>query len=213
MKSSPVKKKRSYDASARLEQARRTREHVLEVARAAFLARGYGTTTLAAIAREARVSVETIQKAFGGKAGLVKAICERGLAGRGERPARERSDAISAAETDPREIARSWGRLTAEVSPLVSPVVLLVRDGAASDPALGELLRQLDQARLARMTQNAEVLHRRGFLRRGISVERAGQILWALSSPEMYDLFVVRRGWSPEELGAFVAEAIVGALL
>jgi AcrR family transcriptional regulator len=213
LKSIPVKKKRSYDASARLEQARRTREHVLDVARRAFLAHGYGPTTLAAVAREAGVSVETIHKVFGGKSGLVKAICERALAGSGPRPARDRSDAISAAEPDAREIARSWGRLSAEVSPLVSPVLLLVRDAAATDPELAALLREIDRARLERMTRNARVLRDRGFLRRGMSVDRAGRILWALASPELYDLFVVRGAWTAAELGAFVADSIIAALL
>ncbi|MGH3646029.1 MAG: TetR/AcrR family transcriptional regulator [Micromonosporaceae bacterium] len=48
--------------------------------------RGYAATTLAAIAREAGVSVETIYKAFGGKSGLVRALYERGLTGIGPVP-------------------------------------------------------------------------------------------------------------------------------
>jgi len=56
------------------------------------VANGYAATTIAAIAGEAGVSVETIYKAFGGKSGLVRAIYERGLTGRGPVPAYQRSE-------------------------------------------------------------------------------------------------------------------------
>src|SRR4051812_3522000 len=110
-----VKKRRQYDASRRLEQARQVRETIIAAARAAFLEQGYAATTIAAIAERARVSVETVYKTFGGKPGLVRAIYERGLAGAGATPAPERSDAMSAREPDGEAIVRGWGALTAEV--------------------------------------------------------------------------------------------------
>src|SRR4051812_2038253 len=96
-----VKKRRRYDARGRIEQARRSREVILDVARRAFLERGYASTTIDAVAQAAGVSVETIYKRFGGKPGLVGAIYQQGLAGHGDIPAPERSDAISAGESDP----------------------------------------------------------------------------------------------------------------
>lgn len=208
-----VKKSRNYNALGRVQQAQKSRERVVEVARRAFLEHGYAATTIAAVAREAGVSVETIYKGFGGKPGLVRAIYQRGLEGRGDKPAPERSDTMSARVTDPREIIRNWGTLTAEVSPLVSPILLLVRSAAATDPELAVLLRESDDERLARMRRNAGVLAKRGFLRAGMTTDRAGEIMWAYSSPELYELFVVRRGWSPKQLGEFVASALTAALL
>ncbi len=213
MKSRRVKPAREYDGAGRRQQALRTRAAVLEVARRAFLARGYAGTTIAAVAAEAGVSVETIYKGYGGKAGLVRALYERGLAGRGDDPAPRRSDAVSAHEPDPREIFRAWGALSAEVSPLVSPIHLLLRDAAASDPELVELLRASDAQRLARMRDNARVLKRRGFLRAGLSVDRAGEIMWAYTAPELYELLVVRSGWTPRQLGDHIAAAFAATLL
>lgn len=208
-----VKKVRTYDASGRQEQARESRQRVIDVARASFLERGYGGTTIAAIAEAAGVSVETIYKGFGGKPGLVRAIHERGLEGDGSTPAERRSDAISASEEDPRTIVRAWGRLMAEVSPRVSPILLLVRAAAQAEPELASLLREIDERRLARMKQNARALARRGFLRKGVSVGEAAEIMWAYTSPELYDLFVVRRKWTPAKLGAFAAGALAASLL
>src|SRR4051794_16852118 len=97
---------RPYNSIRRREQAERTRQEVAEVARRRFLADGYAATTIAAVAGEAGVSVETIYKIFGGKPGLVRAIRERALEGAGPEPAETRSDALHTTESDPRAIIR-----------------------------------------------------------------------------------------------------------
>jgi AcrR family transcriptional regulator len=208
-----VKKKRIYDGRGRLEQAKRTREAILDAAREAFLGKGYARATIVDIATDAGVSVETIYKAFGGKPGLVRALFERALAGRGPRAAPERSDEMSEREMDARAIVRGWGKLTAEVAPLAAPILLLLRAAAGADPEMAKLLAETDETRLARMRQNAERLAARGFLRKGLSVERAAQIMWAHASPELYDMFVLRLGWTPEQLGEYVGEALEALLL
>jgi DNA-binding MarR family transcriptional regulator len=208
-----VKRSRAYDGRGRQEQARATRERVIDVARSVFLENGYGPTTVQAVAAKAGVSVETIYKGFGGKPGLVRAIQERGLEGRGPRPAESRSNEVSAREEDPRVIVKRWGDFVVEISPIVSPMHLLIRSAAASEPELASLLREIDDARLARMTQNARMLEDRGFLRPEVSVDEAAEIMWGYTAPELYELLVVRRGWSPRDLGTFVAEALEAALL
>lgn len=139
-----------YDASGRREQARRTRQMILDAAQCLFLDDGYASTTVAAITGAAGVSVETIYKAFGGKAGLVRALYERGLTGRGPTPAYQRSDEMRAQETDPRTIMANWGLLTAEVASMVTPIRLLMR-AAAADPDIADLLEESDDERLDRM--------------------------------------------------------------
>ena len=160
-----AKKTRTYDAKARIERARQGRERLIEVARRAFLNQGYAATTVAEIANEAGVSVETIYKTFGGKTGLVRAIYERGLAGRELIPAPARSDAISASEANPSALVRKWGALTAEVAPLVAPILLLIRAAAVSNPELLPLLAEADAQRLKRMADNAAVSQSEAFSR------------------------------------------------
>jgi hypothetical protein len=41
----------------------------------------------------------------------------------------------------------------------------------------------------------------------------AADILWTYSSPELYELLVLRRGWSAERYGRYVADAMINALL
>jgi AcrR family transcriptional regulator len=205
--------KRRYDSPRRAEQARQTRAAVADAARRLFLRDGFAATTIAAIAAEARVSVETIYKGFGGKPGLVRAICDQALAGEGPVPAETRSDELQLAEPDPRKIIRGWGKLTAEVAPRVSPIVLLLRAAEAADPEVAGLRAELDAGRLRRMTRNARNLAEAGHLRAGITAEHAGEVMWTYSSPELYELLVLGRGWPPGRYGAFIADAMIAALL
>jgi AcrR family transcriptional regulator len=210
---SPVKQKRGYDSTRRRAQARQTQELIIDSARRLFLGAGYAPTTIVAIASEAGVSVDTIYKTFGGKPGLVRAICQQALAGAGPVPAEERSDAMQAAETDPRKIIRGWGTLTTEVAPRVAPILLLVRDAAVSDPEMASLQAELDEQRLHRMTANARRLAAAGHLREDIPVDLAGEIMWTYSSSPLYELLVLRRGWPLDRYGAFIADAMIAALL
>jgi len=206
-------KPRRYDASRRREQARRTREAIIEAARYRFLHDGYTATTIASVAADAGASADTVYKSFGGKAGLLRAMCENALTGAGPVPAEQRSDAMQSAESDPARMLRALGTLTTEVAPRIAPLLLLLSTAAASDPALTELQADLEAARLTRMTQVAQTLAGKTQLRTGRSVEEAADILWAYSSPELYRLLVLSQGWSPERYGQFVGESLVDALL
>jgi AcrR family transcriptional regulator len=208
-----VKEKRRYDTSRRREQARRNRDRIVDAAERRFLRDGYVATTVAAVAEDADVSADTIYKSFGGKPGLVRAIRAKALEGDGPVRAEERSDNMHARAKDGREIIEAWGALTVEVAPRVAPILLLMRAAASTDPDGQALLDELDADRLRRMTDNARRLRDGGHLRAGITLARAADVLWIYSAPELYELLVLRRGWSPGRYGRFVASAMIDALL
>lgn len=205
--------RRRYDSSGRQEQARRSQAAVLDAAQRRFLLHGYRPTTIAQIARDAGVSVETVYKAFGGKAGLVRGIYDRGLLGRGAVPAYERSDAMREVEADPAAIMRNWGVLTAEVAAEVTPIRLLIREAAASDPEMGALLQEASKERIERVRHHVRFLAERGHLRDGVTIEWATDVLWMISSVEIYELYVLQRGWSQQQFAQFVGELMIAALL
>ena len=208
-----VKQKRAYDSSRRREEAARNRDRIIDAAERLFLRDGYAATTIASIAAEVAISADTIYKGFGGKPGLVRAIREKALLGDGPVPAEQRSDRTQAIERDGRRIIEAWGTLTTEVAPRVAPVLLLVRAAAITDPELESLLVEMDAARLRRMTDNARRLRATGEVRAGISLAQTADILWTYSAPELYELLVLRRGWSLARYGRFVADAMIDALL
>jgi len=186
---------------------------VLDAAGSRFLRDGYAATTVASVAAEAGVSVEMIYKAFGGKPGLVRALWDTGLAGEGPVHAEVRSDEVSSTETDPAQIIASWARLSTEVAPRVAPVLLLVRAAAATDPEMQVLQEELHAQRLVRMTHNADALARAGHLREGVTRDRARDVLLTYTAPEIYELLVLRQGWSLEDFSQFIRQGITAALL
>jgi AcrR family transcriptional regulator len=185
----------------------------MDVALARFLSDGFAATTIASIAAGADTSPDTIYKSFGGKAGLVRALCERGLLGQGSVPAEERSDHLQETEPDPRRLMRELGRLTSEVAPRVGPLMLLLNTAGDTDRELDTLRQEIDDLRLTRMTANARRLHRRGLLRPGMSVDEAAEICWLYSSAEVYGRLVLDRKWSLDRYARFVGDALAAALL
>jgi AcrR family transcriptional regulator len=165
------------------------------------------------VARAAGVSAETVYKAFGPKHALVRALWEHGLEGRGTVPAPERSDALTSSKTDPVALLRGWGQLAKEVSPEVSPIVLLIRDAAAHDAEMAGLADEVDQQRRDRMRDNAERLDSHGWLQPGLGVDRATDVLWTYTSHQLYELLVVKSGWSVDEYGDFICDSLITALL
>lgn len=212
-KAEDVKAARRYDGTRRREQARQNREAIIGVARSRFLSEGFAPTTIASIAEAAGVSVDTIYKAFGGKPGLLRAICETALAGDGPIPAEARSDTLQTSEPDPRLIIRGFGALSAEVAPRIAPILLLIRDAAIADPEMAILRAEMDTRRLTRMTNNARTLAAAGHLRDGITAEHAGEIMWTYSSPELYELLIIVRDWTPDRYATFITDAMTAALL
>lgn len=208
----PVNTRRRYDASGRREAAGRRRERVLQAAADHFLRLGYAATTVAAVAAAAGVSPETVYKAYGGKAGLVHALRDQALQGAGPVSAESRSDALRAL-TDPRAVIAGWARLATEVAPRVTPVLLLVRDASATDPTMREVHDEMEVARWERMTDNARHLAEGGHLRTGVDVAAAADVMFAVSAPEMFEMLVLRRGWSLERYASYVEATLVAALL
>lgn len=204
---------RRYDSSGRKAGAFRTRTVVLDVAERQFLEAGYGAATIASIAQEAGVSVETIYKSFGTKSRLVREIYERGLEGRGNTRAYERSDEMRNRESDPRRIMREWGRLTAEVASAVAPIRIVMRHVALTDPEIAVVLETAESERLARMRHHARFLNARGHLRDGVTVSEATDLLWICSSLEIYELLVMRRGWADARFARYVGNLMISALL
>jgi AcrR family transcriptional regulator len=203
--------KRTYDATSRRAEARRRRAAVVAVAHELFLAEGYAATTVGAVAARSGVSVESVYQHFAGKPGLLRAVVARALEGTSDRgPAESRSDQLPAEDLS--ALVGGWGRLAAEVAPLVSPVLLLVESAAAQHGDARALADELAAERMRRMSSNAQRLMEAGHLATGVTLEEAQDVLWTLSSPELYDLLVRRRGWSPQRYGDFVARGILGQL-
>jgi AcrR family transcriptional regulator len=206
-----VKTSRTYDSTRRRERAEQRRRDVLEAAARQLLSSSYATTTVSGIAAEAGVSVETVYKAFGSKAGIVRELWHRGLLGAGPVPAAPRSDAASSGLDDPRAVIRRWSELVAEVTPRVAPVMLMIRAAASADAEAAQLSAELRAERETRMEHNARAIA--GHLRPGLSVEHARDVMLAYTEPQLFQVLVVEQGWSLDECADFQRRGLEAALL
>src|SRR5260370_7834458 len=105
------------------------------------------------------------------------------------------------------------GKRDSEVARRVGQILVLVRVGAAADPEMASLKSEMDNQRLERMTHNARNLAAAGHLRDDVTVELAGEIMWTYSSPELYELLVLTRGWPLSRYAHFIVNAMIAALL
>ena len=212
-----VKTRRRYDSPHRREQAAATRRKVIAAAQPLFLEHGYVGTTMAAIAREAAVVVETVYRSFGSKATLFGAVVEAALAGgveRAELPVEDRP-AIAAiiAETDPAKQVALYAATQPGIHRRAGSLLRAVRDAAALDAEVARVWTEIEAQRHAGQSRMAGLLASRGALREGLSVEKAGDLIWTLTSLAVYDLVVIQRGWTPDEYERWLTDTLEHQLL
>jgi AcrR family transcriptional regulator len=206
--------KRNYDASRRQAAARQTRARILDAARTRFLRDGYGATTVAEIAADADVAPQTVTKQFNNKPGLVRALFEVALVGDDDGTPLEERTGIMAIhqEPDPNVKLRMFATALAAMLPRTAPIQLLLRQ-ASGDPDLATVWTQIRAGRLVGMTNVANNLATGNHLRPGLTPEEARDILWTYSSPDLYELLVMNRGWDGERFRDFLTAALTAALL
>ena len=176
-----------------------------------FLEGGYGATTIAEVARAAGVAVQTVYSAVGGKADLLIEVVNRTVAG-DDRDVmlldREWMTALRA-EPDPRRQVRIFADEMTSIGARVVPLFLMMRAAAAGDPEVAAAWQRSVELRWQTMRAVVSALHG---VRPGLGGERAADLVWAIASPETYDLLALQRGWSPADVAAWIADAIVAAL-
>lgn len=207
--------RRAYNSERRQEQARQTRRAVLDAARELFLEVGYAATTVPSVAARAGVSVETVYKTFGNKPGLAKAVFDVAIVGDDEPVPLLQREFVrrNLAEPDPRKKLLVYGDHLAQVAPRIGPIQLIVRAAAVADPGAADVWQQLQAERLTGMTAFARHLHDGGYLRAGVSMPEARDVLWTYNSVEIWDLLVNERGWANKRYGRWVGRQLVTALL
>jgi len=200
--------KRAYKSPLREEQARQTRDRILDAALSLFSSQGYGATSIASIAREAGVVPETIYAGLGSKRGIIDALIERAA--------------------PPRVVGAIDGQWSAKADDLAAQLAALAHFTTAfwvrnaelaavfrqgtGDAEIGEewAIRQSVRYGLA-----LELLGSwpASTFRDGVTTVEATDILWALASDEVFHLFVRDRGWTEERFEGWLVRVLCQELL
>jgi AcrR family transcriptional regulator len=209
----PVKPRRGYRSVRRSAQASDTRASALSAARDLFIREGWQRATIAAIARQAGVSVATIYVGFGSKRALLEAVVSAAVRGlQPGTPLMEQAGPRAVLEApDQRSQIALFAEDIAEVLRRVAPLMAVVRAAAESEPALKELYVGLHRGRTRNLAMLVDALLRDGPLR--IDRDTAIASLARLASPEIFLVVTNVEGLSPAQYVTWLADALTRLLL
>jgi AcrR family transcriptional regulator len=210
-----VKRSRRYDSPRRREQAAATRAAILAAAQRLLESRGYTATTMAAIATEAGVALKTVYVVFETKSGLLRALWHLLLRGdEGDAPVQERPWYRSIVdEPDPERQLRMNARSSRAVKERAASLMRVIRDAAPADADIGALWERIQTDFHAVQRTIVASLAEKGALRAGLDVDRASDILWTLNHPDVWQLLVGERGWSPDDYERWFGDISCAQLL
>ena len=201
---------RPYNSPLRQQQADETRRRILDAARTLLLDKGYDGTTIENVARDAAVSSQTVYATFGSKRGILAGLLDRTRFGSAFVEMVERARQTTGAVERLHLVAAIARRVyDAERSELD----LLRGAGGLLSPDLAALDREHEQRRMAAQAATINILARSGRLRPDLDAATAGDIVWSLTSREIYRMLVADRGWSSDRYEAWLAETLISSLL
>ena len=210
-----VKTKRQYRSTLRQQQAVQTRSRILDAAQRLFTDRGYGATTMEAIASEAGVATDTVYASFRSKAGVLHKLLDVRVGG-DDAPIRlidrEGPQSAKVEPTQQGQIAL-FAPDIARILERARPVDEIMRGAGAIDPEIAELRARMQGFRYDNLRQFVAWLAAKGPLRGGIGEEEAAAIVWTLASPEVHGLLRDGRGWSQERFVAWLEDSLTRILL
>jgi AcrR family transcriptional regulator len=207
--------KRRYESPRRREQAAATRRQILDAAQRLFEKEGYAATPMSAIAAEAGVALKTVYVAFETKSGVLRALWHLLLRGDeadvpiGDRPwYRE-----LLAEPDAERVVRLGTHNSRLVKERAGRVMAVIRNAAHSDPDVGALWDRIQTDFYENQRVVVARLHKLKALQPGLGVTRGADLLWTLNHPDVWELLVRQRGWTPQQYERWLGDTASAQLL
>ncbi len=182
-----------------------TRQSIIQAARKLFVAHGYRTATVSAIASEAGVAERTVYNTFSTKQKILAAVCTAWLEEAEVRPLI--ADAL--AQTDDYSKLERAARWSRQMHERGLEVETLFEATYWEDPELRSMFDRWAGERRAAMGQVISSLNLRGDL----TGESAVALFLALSSAQVYRELVEGAGWSPGRYENWLGETLAHQLL
>jgi AcrR family transcriptional regulator len=199
----------------RAQKALATRRRILAAAETLFTRDGYAVTTIAAIADQADVAVQTIYAVFGTKRAILsKLLAVRVVGDDDATPLKDRDDwRAMESETGPRRQLELLATIATRIGERMGALYDVLASAAGSDPEIADMHRRQQQRRYNDQRRLARSLARKGALRPGLSEAHATDIMWAVANPTMHHRLVAERRWTGDEYERWLAYALTCSLL
>ncbi len=208
--------KRPYDARRRRERAeeerRATRRRVVDAARDLFLTRGYVATTMADIAAEAGVALQSVYNAGQSKADLLHLVTDLAVAGDDEDVMLVERPGIAAIATEPsalRQVELLADTIAGTLERL-APVWVAYREAAAVDAKAAE---NLAAAHGRRHQTFAEIIANIPEARLRRSHAESTDTAWAIGSIDVFLLLRSLRAWDQPRYTQWLRRTLIDELL
>ena len=189
------------------ERAQVTRRRIADAARTLFRNRGYGATTLQAVADEAGVAVQTVYAVYGSKAGILHELRDSVL----RQPEADALFEEALREGDAAEKMKLFARSIRRRWEFGHDVVEIHGDAGATDTSVRVEVEHVLERRRAGIDRLARTLE--GQLAPGIDVAHATAIIDALTLPEVYAELTDVAHWDADEFERWLARSLRNQLL
>ena len=194
--------------------AEATQRVIVETATRLFITQGYQATSVAQIAEQAGVAVQTIYNSIGAKRDVLSRVLDFAAAGeQAPVPVPAFMQARTEPETDPRRIIDQLVEFWRSALARTAPIFRVIRQAAALDPEVAELERRRAEQRVHNYGQAAHLLSRRGGLRPGLGEDEAAAVIFTVGHPDAYRFLVAEQGWTVDRRAEWVRETLRAALL
>jgi AcrR family transcriptional regulator len=202
-------KKRPYRSTARNTQAAQTRSRILTAAKGLFESEGFELVTIEKIAQTADVSIPTIYSLFQSKRGVLRALMDEAL------PTDQFNTLVerSIQEKSPKERLRISAKIARQMYDAERAQMDIFRGAEVLAPEFKELEKEKEMRRYNRQEVTIKAMVREKSLAKGLSLNKARDILWAFTGRDIYRMFVVEQGWTSEEYEKWLAQLLINTLI
>jgi AcrR family transcriptional regulator len=203
-----VKVRRRYESTLRAERSALTRSRIVASATRLLVGNGYVATSVAQIARDSGVAIDTVYALVGRKPELMREVVELAISG-GPRPVtavdRPYVRAIQTAATAAAKLA-IYADAIAEMSPRTAPVFTALQDAGRVDRDCAALRAEIDGRRADNMLRFAAELRSTGQLRPELDDRFVADVIWATAGAPHYTQLASRPGWTADGFGRYLEQ-------
>ncbi len=207
------REKRPYHSQRRQRQAEETRQRILAAARQLLESRGYARMTLEAVAEAAGVSPKTVSAVIGSKTAiLVELVTELVNPDTFDTHIQYLLDQLRTVQEPIRRLELVVQITRHVYDSLVSEFELLRTSGVVI-LELTDLAKQIEARRRQRQTYLIADLREQGVLRHTLSLAEGTDVLWSLTSYDLYRMLVIQQSWDASRYESWLTNLLIEHLL
>lgn len=199
---------RPYRSDLRANAAAQTRTTILATSMRLFLNHGYGRVSVNDIAQEANLAVPTVYASTGGKSAILSTLIAEAMAD----PVVEETLAAIRKCSSPDEVISVTAHGTRVDNERYHDIVQVMATAAALDDTATDILVRSDEEYREALSHAARRLKSLRGLKKGLTENRAVDVLWFYFGREAWHLFVYDRHWSWDAAESWLAAQAYAAL-